>query len=234
MVARELSTDPYVAANRSLAEQVSTYRRQLEALGIEREALEQKLKNAEKGISEEQSASADERYWDHRLTKEEWSDLARQGKLRWRQPCEERARWEPSADRLKALGLDSAALPAIRAAFQHSYERRWARLGPLCRDVLQVDDSVPPKLGEWICGVIVSRDWTRRGHDYATSIAEAARIRAGERGLPTDEDGPSLAYLYDSTLEGDRFEDELAHTFGGELARKMVYSGALCTGGSGW
>jgi hypothetical protein len=127
---------------------------------------------------------------------------------------------------LDKLGLAPADGPIIAAAYQHSADRVWATLGPLCAEALGVSLEQAARVGARECRHHILNDGSRKGTALAAFQRAAARI-AGDAEAPDDQ-GAVEKLVLALAQEQRLFQDELAEHFGPEEAGRLVFSRGIC------
>jgi hypothetical protein len=231
--------EPLTNANQRLVRQVGEYRSRLDAITAQRAELEAKLKRSEANLAASQDGSAATKH-DYDLSQDDWKELAKEGSIKFQNPClaGKGEAWSPSPEKLNALGLAPQDGVAIRNAYTHANERVWvSTIRPLC--VKEVGSTeLADKLGPDNCIFVMMDGENERGSktgtDKASTMAmrEVAEIRAGIRPMPGPNDAvsPLVKVFLATTGAGKGFEDELAQSFGPEEAHRIVYADELCMG----
>lgn len=222
-----------MGANRNLVEQVSELRARLERVESEKQTVERqfseanaKLQVLDAGLLPYEASKPQE------ITQDEWrNDLAKQGTIKARIPCNWKGGWTPSPQKLNELALAPSDGPTLREASNRLYEQTWSRIRPLC--VRLVTAEVADKLGVDACTTVLiayARGNNKGAADEA--MRRVAEMRAGLRPLASVDD-PSLAppekVFLVLTGEQKAFEEDLARSLGPEEAHRIATSSALCT-----
>ncbi len=215
-------------ANARLVTDIVAYRRRLEAIEAERRDLAQKLVADEARLGALTDGGARMPRSDFDLTPADWADLATRGELRFRVPCQKKVPWSPSPEELHALGLRPDDAAVIRDIYRRSNERLWAAVKPACARILG-SAELAERLGAHPCARIIT-DGAPEDMDIAKATARrVAEVRAGSRPPPRSDDLPaSEAYLLAMTAESERFESDLAASFGPEDAHRLAYADEMC------
>lgn len=230
------SEDPLSKANENLVSQVADYRQRLEAIVTQKESLEKNLKATEEKLAAQADGAASRGRSEYDLDQDDWVALAKKGSVKYRMPCPEKDGWNFTPERLNKVGLAPQDVPAIRDAYQKSYERTWAQVRPLCVQALG-NAEVVDKIGLSSCPHIIydvaqaiDNDATREAH------TQAAEIRAGVRPMPAslEKAHPVLRLFLLLTDANKGFEKDLAASFGPEEAHRLAYADNMCTSNSSW
>jgi hypothetical protein len=120
--------------------------------------------------------------------------------------------------------------PVITAAFQHSADRVWAAIGPLCAQVLGTTAELAAARGPNMCRRLILRDASQNGTALPAFQRVAAHL-AGDAPAPV-EPSPLEALLLSLAQEQGRLEQELAEYFGPAEADRLVFSETLCFTGA--
>ena len=227
---------PLALANDNLVAQVSEYRARLEVIAAQKADLEHKLKK-----SEEQLASADggpgRARSEYDLNQEDWAELAKSGRVKYRVPCLRSDGWDFSSARLQELGLAPHDNVTLKEAYKASHDRLWKELRPLCQAALGASAEVIDKIGPDTCPHLIYDAARRADPDAATEAhTQAAEIRAGLRPEPgaNDKVNPVTKMFLVLTGANKAFESDLAKSFGAEEAHRLSLSDDMCNGNSEW
>jgi len=124
------------------------------------------------------------------------------------------------------LGLAPEDGALVAAAFQHSAERVWAAIGPLCAQVLRSTPERAAARGPNLCRRLILSDAARKG-TALPAFRHAAAYLAGDAPEPS-KPSPVEALVLELAQEQDRLKAELAESFGPEEADRLVFSEGLC------
>lgn len=237
LAAAEADGDPTALANQNLVTQVSEYKKRLEAIAVQKNELEKKLSSTEKQLeaAREGGTVAPAKH-EFDLGPEEWKELAKEGTIKARTPCQREKTWEPSPDALQKLGLAPHEAPVLKDAYKRSNDRLWATIKPLCAAALG-SAEVAEKVGRSTCEHLVL-DVER--HKDSEAVGEAMRqvgeMRAGTRPMPGPNEPmhPVVKMFLAVTAEQTLFENDLAQSLGPEDAHRVTFSSELCMGHSTW
>lgn len=236
-VAAAESADPLEAANGNLVAQVSEYKKRLEAIASQKTELEKKLETTEKQLeAAREGGTAPKAKHDFDLDADDWKELAKDGTIKSRTPCERKPDWQPSPEQLQKIGLAPQDAPVLKDAYKHSNERLWNAIKPICAQAIG-SAEIAEKLGRDTCQHVVLDVEDRRS---AEAVAEAMRqvgeIRAGMRPMPgpNEQVSPVVRMFLAVTGESQLFENELAQSFGPEEAHRITFSDGMCMGRSTW
>ena len=230
------SDDPVGKANQDLVRQVSEYRARLEAIAAQKTELEAKLKKSEETLAASQDGSAMALKHDFDLGQDDWKELAKDGTIKYRIPCMRKSgeAWSPGPEKLNALGLAPQDAVTMKNAYEHSNDRVWAAVKPLCAQAIGSAD-VADKIGPATCvHLILDIESARNGDAAKEARRQVGEIRAGVRPMPAPNEptNPVLKLFLAMTGEAKSFEAELAQAFGPEDAHRIAYSDELCMGSS--
>jgi ferric-dicitrate binding protein FerR (iron transport regulator) len=222
------------AANENLSKDIADLNKRLGSIEKEKSRLEEQLSTAEHELAKRTDGGAARGRHEFDLDTQDWSELAKDGTIKYRHPCFKPNGWTPGPDRMEKLGLAPDDIEPIESAYKRSYERLWKTLRPLCAKFIGNADVVEG-LGPDICTHVVV-DAMRKKDSAAVSEAmrQVAEIRAGQRPAPVagKEQNPVFDLFYALTGEMGAFESELAQTFGPEEAKRLAYSKEICAGHS--
>lgn len=235
--AEALEGDALTKANQNLVAQVAEYRARLETIAAQRSTLEDKLKHAEEKLasaSDGGNARGGRSEWD--LDKDDWAELAKEGKIKYRVPCQNQEGWTLSPEKLQKLALAPTDAAPLREAYAANHKRLWTEIKPMCVAALNSSNEIVEKIGLSTCPHLI--------HDIAMStdsaaareaMTQAAEIRAGLRAEPpVDKQHPVMRMFLVLTNANKGFEADLAKTFGPEEAHRLAYADGMCTGTSTW
>ena len=173
--------------------------------------------------------SAPERQADPRafdLSPEDWRKLGGQGTLKLRIPCAVSPTDSLSQTQLDHLGLSPADGAVVAAAFQHSADRVWALLGPMCADVLGGTAEQAAAKGPNFCRRLVLSDAAQKG-TALPAFQRAAAYLAGDAPEPSHP-GPVEALVLGLAKEQGLLTAELTEHLGPDEADRLVFSDGLC------
>ncbi|MBI5477354.1 MAG: hypothetical protein HY906_00775 [Deltaproteobacteria bacterium] len=214
----------------ALAVTIAELKRRLAAQEKNRAALQGQLEDAQERLARLRDGGARQRH-EFDLTPADWADLARDGAIKYRTPCEREANWVPSAEVLQDLGLTPDDGSLLTDAYRRSYERSWSEVRALCAQALG-SAEVADKLGRSTCTHLIL-EIERRKDEAGTAAAmkQVGEIRSGQRPAPGPGDpaSPVLRLFLSLTGELKRFEADLAQSLGPEDAHRLAYSRQLCS-----
>lgn len=207
------------------AQQLQQLNGQLEAAQRERDSL-QRGKRALEGQVQSLSRELTERdRYSYDLTREEWQQLAAEGKVRYRAPCmmAREYKWQMPASEQDRLGLSPDDAEAVSAALLRSNRRVWDTLQPLCLQIVGKAEVVE-LLGGESCLTLIDKVAMRE--DFKKVIEarrQVAEVHAGLRAPPAagEPQSPLFEALLLMSSEGKRFEADLAESFGPEDAQRI-------------
>ncbi len=229
--------EPLEAANQNLVNQVTDYKKRLEALSAQKVELEGKLSSTERALAAAQAdGSAPRVKHDFDLSQDDWKELAKDGTVKARTPCIKPEGWAPSAEQLQRLGLAPDDAATLKTAYAQSNERIWAALRPLCAQAVN-SAEVAEKLGPSTCQhLVLDVEGAKDGDATNEAMRLVGEIRSGARPMPGPGEKlhPVAKMFLAVTHEPKAFEDELARAFGPEEAHRIAYSDELCMSRSTW
>lgn len=237
VAAAQAEGDPTAAANENLVAQVSEYKKRLESIAGQKAELEKKLATTEKQLeaAREGGTVAPAKH-EFDLGPDEWKELAKNGTIKARTPCQRDKTWEPSPEKLQQIGLAPHEAPVLKDAYKRSNDRLWATVKPLCAAALG-SAEVAEKVGRSTCEHLVL---DVENHKDPEAVGEAMRqvgeIRAGMRPMPGANEPmhPVMKMFLAVTAEQKLFENDLAQSLGPEDAHRVTFSDELCMGQSTW
>jgi len=175
-------------------------------------------------LQEQARQGSDPRAFD--LSPDDWRRLGRQGTLKLRVPCPVSSTGDLSPTQLDYLGLAPEDGPFVAAAFQHSAERVWATLGPLCAQALGGSAEQAAAQGPGPCRHLILNDAAQKGTALG-AFQRAAAYLAGDADEPVEQ-GAVEKLVLQLSQEQRLIEAELAEHFGPEEADDLVFSHGLC------
>lgn len=236
-VAAGESGDALEAANGNLVAQVGEYRKRLEAIAQQKTELEKKLETTERQLeAAREGGTAPKAKHDFDLGPDEWKELAKDGTIKSRTPCQRKPDWQPAAEQLQKLGLAPHDAPVLKDAYKHSNERLWSAIKPICAQAIG-SAEVAEKLGVDTCQHLVLDIEDKRDSDaVGEAMRQVGEIRAGMRPMPRPNEPmhPVARMFLAVTGESQLFENELAQSFGPEEAHRITFSDQMCMGRSTW
>lgn len=235
--AEALEGDSLTKANQNLVAQVAEYRARLETIAAQRSTLEDKLKRAEEKLASTTdggNARGGRSEWD--LDKDDWAELAKDGKIKYRVPCQNPEGWTLSPEKLQKLALAPGDAGPIREAYAANHKRLWAEIKPMCVQALGSSNEIVEKIGVSTCPhLIYDIAMSTDGAAAREAMTQAAEIRAGLRAEPpVDKQHPVMRMFLILTNANKGFEADLAKSFGPEEAHRLAYADGMCTGTSTW
>ncbi len=228
-------SDPVSVANGNLVSQVQDYKQRLEALAAQKTDVEKKLDATEKKLASATDGGPPRNRSEYELDSEDWADLAKRGKIKYRTPCL-KADSATTTDKLSALGLSPEDGAVLKGAYGRSYDRIWGMVRPLCLQALGTSEAIVDKIGVNQCIHLVydlasqaDRDGTSEAH------IQVAEIRAGIRPEPpVDKQPATMKMMLALTAEQGAFESDLARTMGPEEAHRVAWSDDICVSNNSW
>lgn len=169
------------------------------------------------------------------LGADEWKELAKDGTLKYQEPCIDLkgGGWTPSPEKLDKLGLAPNDGPTIKASYQRSSERLWAAIKPVCAQSLGGSAELAERMGPDMCAsFVLSTESERDPEGTRNARREVGEIRAGARPMPAADAplNPVTKVFLALTGSSKSLEDDLAQSFGPDEAHRLVYSDSLCMG----
>ena len=231
-------SDPLSQANDNLVAQVSEYRQRLELIAAQKSTLEDRLKATEQKLASSDAGGPQARGKpEYDLSQDDWKELAKKGDVKYRMPCFSKEGWSFAPSQLDALGLAPQDGPILNDAYQHSYDRIWAVVRPLCAQALGTSAEVVDKIGPGTCMHLVydvsmsqNANATRQAH------AEVAEIRAGIiPEPPVDKQPPVMKMFLAATSANQAFQEDLTKSLGPDEAYRIANAeNGMCTQRSTW
>lgn len=228
--------DSVDTANQNLVAQVGEYRQRLEAIAAQKSELEQKLKQTEEKLASA-DGSAPKAKGEFDLSQEDWAEMAKNGKIAFRIPCDMKNGWTPSAEKLQKLGLAPQDGQTIKEAYARNAKRVWSQIGPICTSALGGNAALAEKLGATSCQHLIYDVELSLDEDAAReAMTQVAEIRAGQRPEPgpNEKAHPVLRMFLALTGANKAFEADLAQSFGPEEAHRLAHSSDMCNSDNRW
>jgi hypothetical protein len=226
--------DVAAKANRNLVHQLGDYRWRLDALTAQKAQLEGRLKKVgEQGdVSANDVSEVLELTREYDPTRDRWKELSKTGTVRYRLPCvvTKVHPWTPSKEELDALGLMPHDAATLASAHEHSTERVWTEIAPLCAAEVGSMQAAT-RVGVMRCADLIEEAEAERDRDGANEARRRiGEIRAGMQPMPGPSSNPHpLVKLYLALTGASKaFEDELAASFGPAEARRLADSAGMC------
>ncbi len=229
-------SDPLSIANGNLVSQVQEYKQRLDALAAQKADVEKKLDSTEKKLASATDGGPPRNRSEYELSADEWADLAKRGKIKYRTPCMKPDKWNTPVDKLTSLGLSPEDGATLKGAYGRSYDRVWGMVRPLCLQALGTSEAIVDKIGVNQCIHLVY-DLAAQADQDGTSEAhiQVAEIRAGSRQAPPpDKQVPTMRMMLALTGEQSTFEADLAKSFGPEEAHRIAWSDDICVSNNSW
>jgi hypothetical protein len=188
-------------------------------------AARQRLAQLEKELEEERPARPKRTRREFDFTPDDWREMAAQGVMKYRLPCEGKP---PGDDVLDELGLAPDDRAVMRQAFENSATRVRSALLPLCAAALGDRTEVAQEMSTASCRELITSTASDRSESRPESMRRVATFMAGDGPRP-DENGTITERMFLVLAEESKhFEDELAEAFGPEDAHRLVFSDRLC------
>jgi hypothetical protein len=229
--------EPFAKANENLVAQVSDYRGRLEALAMQKSALEAKLAATETRLASLSDGAAPRTRSEWDLDKDDWTALAKKGEVKYRLPCSARAMKPLSPERLSKLGLAPTDTPVLREAFDRANRATWEKIKPLCVQALGASPEIVEKIGVESCPHLIydlamasDGDATREAHTRAAEVRAGLRPEPG----PGERVHPVTQMFLALTAATGVVESELAKTYGPDDAHRLAYADDICASSSRW
>jgi hypothetical protein len=222
--------EPVPTTPADVAADVDRLRKRLAGAEAQRARLETQLDTAERRLALAQGQPRERHEYD--LSREDWAELAKTGTIKFSTPCLT-ADWKASAEQLDRAGLAPEDAPIVEAAHQHSYQRVWAVLRPLCSAALGGDEATDSVGANSCIHVIVNHAFKLDAAQAKDTMRQVGEIRAGLRAMPPgEEQNPLMKTFLALTAESALFERELAETFGPDDAKNIAFAKSLCMSSS--
>jgi hypothetical protein len=216
-------------ANANLAETVRRTQQLLDKNEAEKKTLAKELRAAKERLaaSEGDGAAARDPY---DLTPDDWKDLAKEGSVRARYPCVFDAGWQVRPETAEALGLAPTDAPAIEAAFKREEGRIWSAVQPACAKILG-NPELAQRLGPPVCIAVLMHSTK----DQKPDLQLVADVRAGNKPMPAAwELDPFATLLLAETGAMPALQDDLAKTFGPDVAHRVAFADELGSCSGSW
>ncbi len=225
--------EPWRVANQNLSESVADYRRRLEVLGAEKTKLERRLGEAEQALARSDGGKGGLPKSEYDLDQQDWKNLADQGVVKLRYPCEGPNNFNYSPGSLSKLGLDPKDGPVVASALASSFNRTWSVIRPLCAEALGASVATADKVGENACVTIMR---STAGPSAGEITRQVAEIRAGERPLPGAGEtvDPFEQALLALTGEPKQLQAALTQSLGPDDAKALMFGEAGCWNNQSW
>jgi hypothetical protein len=159
------------------------------------------------------------------LTTEDWRQMAAQGVMKYRLPCDSPP---PSDEVLDQLGLAPDDREVMRQAFEHSAARLRNAVLPLCAAALGDRLEAAQEMSTDACRRVVLSTASERAESPPLSAKSVASFMAGDAPRPGDNAPLSERLFLVLAEEAKHIEDELAESFGPEEAHRLIFSDRLC------
>ncbi len=223
---------PDEAARRSppsiVSKQLEQVNGKLESVLDEKNELQREKRSLETQLLTLKDEAANRDRYAYDLDQEDWKELAAQSRVKYRMPClmPLEAAWKVPQAELDKLGLSPDDGEALGEAHLRSNRRVWEVVSPLCLDIVH-DPDVVTLLGANSCLQLIEKVAGRKDHKGVTEARrQVAEVHAGLR-PPPEADQPQ-APLFQAfmaiTSEAQRFEADLAESFGPEEAKRIWHS----------
>ena len=160
-------------------------------------------------------------------------ELAKEGTVRARFPCNRQESWDYTPKQLDQLGLAPDDGPAIHAAMEQSTKRVWSTLRPLCIDALGGSAATADKLGAATCQTLVFDVARSKGGDESNDLRVTAEIRAGLRPV-SEATTPLQKLLLALSSETKAVETDLAKSLGPDAAHRVAFTDLGCWSNNTW
>ncbi len=210
------------------ARTIGKYQDQIREAESEKERLEKELAQARNKLWKETDGGASEARSEYDLTPKDWSELAKNGTVKYQAPCARPSNWKLPKEKVIELGINDDEAKTIEDAYAKSKDRLWSRIGPLCAKILGA--SAADRVGANSCTHIILDAEIERDKDATEEAMKMiGRVRAGEAQPPDAKSRSATFDLFDAwTGEQGSFERDLATTMDPSEARRLAYSGDLC------
>jgi hypothetical protein len=223
-------------ANRSLADQVSEYRKRMTRIEDERAALAGRLAETEEKLKSDGKATGAPKHNAFDLSKDDWAEMAKTGDIKARIPCAPRKLANVTSEQLQKLSLAPDDVPVLQEVYRSTHEWLEARVRPYCLEVIGRADIVD-KLGPSQCAHM-ARDLLTSSDDpgMAEALKQVGEIMAGQRAAPrAGEKVHAIVGMFLPIAQVNGvFEKKLAEHYGPEEAHRLAYAEGMCAGTSHW
>jgi hypothetical protein len=165
------------------------------------------------------------------LSREDWERFAEEGVVPYRIPCLRDTPYRPSSRDIERLGLAPEDAEALSQAYARSNERVAAQIKPLCGAALG-SIEVAERIGPGACMKAILDGARRESPEkMKAALTNVAEVNAGKRAAPDAQARPSAveALLLGLTAEAQKFEADLAASFGPEEARRIANARGGCS-----
>lgn len=159
------------------------------------------------------------------LTPEDWRQMAAQGVMKYRLPCDSPP---PSDEVLDQLGLAPDDREVMRQAFEHSATRVRNAVLPLCAAALGERLEAAQEMSTEACRRVVLSTAGERADSPSLSAKSVASFMAGDAPRPGENATISERLFLVLAEEAKHIEDEIAESFGPEEAHRVIFSDRLC------
>lgn len=119
---------------------------------------------------------------------------------------------------------------AIHDAYVASNSRLWSQIEPICAQVAG-SDAVAKKIGMNTCiHLVLNTARAADGQATDDAMREVGEIRAGlsQPPKPGDSVSPVLPMFLALTGESEKFQNDLARTFGPDEAHRLAFANGMC------
>lgn len=197
----------------------------LQSVQRERESLQREKRALETELRDWQDDAAERGRYAYDPSPDEWKELAAKGRVKYRMPClmPQESAWKVAPAELDKLGLSPEDGETLGAAHARSNARVWSVLRPLCLDIVH-DPEVVALLGATSCLTLIEKVASRSDVAAAQEARrQVAEVHAGSRAAPAagEPQHPLFEALLAVSREGQRFEADLAESFGPEEAQRI-------------
>jgi hypothetical protein len=222
--------DLLAAANANLADSVREYKQRLEAIEAQKKGVEKQLADAQQKLATaENDGQAPITKNDYDLNQDDWKQLAAKGEVRSQTPCTSPDSWDYKPDQLTKMGLAPQDAQPIHDALQHSIDRTWATVKPMCAQALKGNADLADVLGVDTCETLIFHSAKANKEDPDEAIRQVAEIRAGILPMSKlDSLGTLGKMLYATSGESKAIEADLGRAIGPDDARRFVYADEGC------
>jgi hypothetical protein len=159
------------------------------------------------------------------LTPADWKQMAADGVIKYRIPCEGRP---PGDDALDELGLAPDDRDVLRGAYEHSAARLRSAVLPLCAAALGDRMEAAQEMSTSSCRQVILSTSDERSESGLKSAQSVASFMAGDAPRPDETSGVTARLFLVLVEESKHFESELAEAFGPEEAHRIAFSDKLC------
>jgi hypothetical protein len=185
----------------------------------------QRVADLEKELNDAPPASPKRTRREFDLTPEDWRQMASDGVMKYRLPCEGPP---PGNDVLDDLGIAPDDRDVTRQAFEHSATRLRSAILPLCAAALGERTELALEMSTESCRQVILGTASDRAESKVGSVKSVASYMAGDAPRPAENSSITERMFLVLAEESKHIEEELAEAFGPEEAHRLIFSDRLC------